>query len=152
MRNDWRMGEMSFRLMKEFSDTAYLDVFEKYYPSHYYYTICRERSVDKANSFISTVAAYKNVRSSKILDAILNKNPPANCAVATALSFIAVRSGGSYRTSQVPKKWIAAIMIISIIKPAIIILLKFKNIIFACLSDLFLSTLPITNFFWLRIC
>ncbi len=84
MKNNWRMGEISFRLMKEFPDTAYLDVFEKYYSSHYYYTICRERSVNKATSFISSVAAYKNARSSKILDAILNKNPPANCAVATA--------------------------------------------------------------------
>ena len=84
MKNNWRMGEMSFRLMKEFPDTAYLDVFEKYYPLNYYNSICRERSVDKATSFISAAAAYKNVRSAKMLDAILNKNPPANCAVATA--------------------------------------------------------------------
>ena len=83
MTNKWQMGEVSFKLMREFPDSSYQNILEAYYPLNYYNSICRERSVDKATSFINTVAVYKNNRSAKILNAIL-KEPPTNCAVDTA--------------------------------------------------------------------
>lgn len=83
LQNSWRMSNISFKLMEEFPDSTYLDVFEKYFPHEYYQSICRSRDIFKATSFIYTVAAYKNVRSSKILTGILNPNKFANCAVGT---------------------------------------------------------------------
>ncbi len=84
LANDWRMTDISFTLMREFPDTAYLDVYEKYYPERYYGSICRERSIDKAPGFINSIAVYKNVRSAKILDSILNKKPFINCPADTS--------------------------------------------------------------------
>lgn len=78
------LGELSFRLMSQFPDNEYLEVFENYYPRQFYRTICRERSVDDAVNFIISLAGYKNDRSARILDSILNKKPFVNCAADTS--------------------------------------------------------------------
>jgi hypothetical protein len=75
----WRLGLSSFALMREFPDTAYLAVFEKYYPGNFYSSICRESSIDNAGYFINAIAVYKNERSAKILGSILNRKPFINC-------------------------------------------------------------------------
>lgn len=79
LSNIWRLGLSSFGLMREFPDTAYLEVFEKYYLKKFYRTICRERSINNAQYFINSIAVYKNNRSAKILDSILNRKPFINC-------------------------------------------------------------------------
>ncbi len=73
------LNENCFRLMKEFPDTAYMQVYEAYYPRRFYKTICREKDVDKATDFINSIAGYKNERSANILDSILNRKPFINC-------------------------------------------------------------------------
>ncbi len=79
LSNSWRMSELSFRLMKEFPDTAYLEVFETYYPRNYYRSICMDRNSDKAVGFINSIATYKTQRSAIILDSILNRKTSVNC-------------------------------------------------------------------------
>lgn len=81
--NAWSMSEISFKLMKEFPDTAYLEVFETYYKRNFYRNICINKSVDNAIHFVQTVASYKSYRSAKILDSILNRKPFINCPVDT---------------------------------------------------------------------
>lgn len=81
---DGRMSELSFRLMKEFPDTAYLEVYENYYPVNYYRSICPNGNSDKAVDFINSISGYKNDRSSRILDSILNRKPFAKCLAETS--------------------------------------------------------------------
>ena len=83
LSNCRRISALSFKLMTEFPDTSYLQVYEKYYPRNYYLTICRDQSSDKAVDFINSVATYKTQRSSNILDSILNKKPFVNCPADT---------------------------------------------------------------------
>jgi hypothetical protein len=80
LENYWRISALSFTLMKEFPDTSYLQVFEKYYPSNFYRTICSEQGSDKAVGFINSIAIYKTQRSSNILDSILNRKPFVKCS------------------------------------------------------------------------
>jgi hypothetical protein len=84
LTNAWNMHNVSFNLLKEFPDTAYLEVFETYYKRNFYDNIYFDRSVADAVNFIQTVATYKNDRSAKILEAILNKKPFINCSEDTS--------------------------------------------------------------------
>jgi hypothetical protein len=84
LENCWRITALSFKLMSEFPDTSYLQVFEKYYPRKFYRSICRDQSSDKAVDFINSIATYKNQRSSNILDSILNRKPFVNCPADTS--------------------------------------------------------------------
>lgn len=84
MSNGWNMNEVSFKLMKEFPDTSYLEVFETYYKRNFYRNICIDKSVDNAVHFVETIATYKNNRSAKILGAILDKKPFINCSADTS--------------------------------------------------------------------
>lgn len=81
--NSWQMGQLSFRLMEDYSDAAYLDVYEKYYPRQYYRKICRDQTIDNAVYFIRSLTTYKNDRSARILDSILNRRPFIPCAADT---------------------------------------------------------------------
>jgi hypothetical protein len=58
--------------MEEFPDTSYLSVYESYYPRAFYRSIFLERNIEKAEQFIYSVSTYKNERSAKILDSMLN--------------------------------------------------------------------------------
>jgi hypothetical protein len=84
LENCWGISYSSFRLMTEFPDTSYLQVYEKYYPRNFYRTICKEQHTSKAVAFINSIATYKTQRSSKILDSILNKKPFVNCPADTS--------------------------------------------------------------------
>ena len=81
--NAWSMSEVSFKLMKDFPDTSYLEVFETYYKRNFYRNICIDKSVDNAVHFVQTIATYKNNRSAKVLESILNKKPFINCSADT---------------------------------------------------------------------
>jgi hypothetical protein len=78
------LGEVSWNLMSRYPNNEYLEVFEAYYPRNFYRTICRERSTTEAENFINSLAVYKNERSARILDSILNKKPFINCAADTS--------------------------------------------------------------------
>jgi hypothetical protein len=84
MTNVRGIQNISFRLLKEFPDTSYLEIFETYYKRNFYRNICTERSVDNAINFMESVAIYKSDRSAKILEAILNKKPFINCPADTS--------------------------------------------------------------------
>lgn len=81
--NAWSMSEVSFNLMKEFPDTSYLEVFETYFERNFYRNICIDGRVDNAVHFVQTIATYKNNRSARILETILNKKPLVNCSADT---------------------------------------------------------------------
>jgi hypothetical protein len=82
--NAWNMHAHSFKVLKEFPDTAYLDVFEKYYKDFFYSNVYVDRSVENAIDFIEALTTYKNERSVKILGAILAKNPIVDFSADTA--------------------------------------------------------------------
>jgi hypothetical protein len=84
LENCWKISSLSFTLMKEFPDTSYLQVFEKYYPRNFYHTIYRDQISDKAVDYINSLAIYKTQRSSNILDSILNRKPFMNCQADTS--------------------------------------------------------------------
>ena len=78
LSNCSQMSASSFRLMQDFPDSSYMEVYEDFYPSHYYHT--HFSSIEGETSFISSIAVYKNNRSAKILEDILN-NPPTTCCL-----------------------------------------------------------------------
>lgn len=83
LENIWRLNEFSFLLMEDFPDTAYLEVFEKYYPIYYNQSICRRLRSDIAIAFINSIAIYKSERSERILSTIFNKNPFIKCSTSS---------------------------------------------------------------------
>jgi len=79
-----RMAKTSSKLMQNYRDTSYIEMLERCYPKTFYRIICREGSVDDAESFINSVAVYKNERSEKILRSILSHKPFVPCLADTA--------------------------------------------------------------------
>jgi hypothetical protein len=77
------ISDVSWNLMSHYPNNEYLEVFEANYPRNFYRTICRNRTATEAVHFINSVAVYKNERSARILDSILNKKPFINCAADT---------------------------------------------------------------------
>ena len=75
LEGTWDLGNMSFQLMEEYPNDAYLEVYEKFYKHHFYGSIGRCGRTDKAINFMKSLATYKNERSCKILATILNKKP-----------------------------------------------------------------------------
>jgi hypothetical protein len=81
----WEMGSGSFLLMQEYQNESYLEVYEEYLARHFYHRICREQTTFYAELFIKSVATYKNERSAKILNAILNRKPLLPCSGDTSM-------------------------------------------------------------------
>jgi len=77
------LTEISFRLMKEFPNEAYLEVYEDYYPRSFYWVICRDRNTNLAEEYITSLATYQNQRSARILNEILNRKPFMPCTTDT---------------------------------------------------------------------
>lgn len=73
------IGSLSFRIMKEFPDTTYLEIFEKLYPQDFYRSYFQEGYYYmKTEDYMESIAVYKNAISSRILDWILNKKQYSN--------------------------------------------------------------------------
>jgi hypothetical protein len=70
-----RLGYTSFRLMKEFPDTAYGEVFTTIYPRRFYSRLYKEEDREAMEEFIQAVAAYRSAGSAKILGAIYYRKP-----------------------------------------------------------------------------
>jgi hypothetical protein len=82
-QNAWEMSHVSFGLMENFPDTAYLEILTKYYPRRFYRKICADQQVETSTSYIDALASYKTERSARILTAMLDRKPFAPCAADT---------------------------------------------------------------------
>lgn len=80
LENNWHMGELSFKLLIDYPNESYMEIFEKYFKDSFYYIACKQDASDNlAPQFIKSVASYKNERSARILDSMLNRRPFFPC-------------------------------------------------------------------------
>jgi hypothetical protein len=87
MNHVWALSDVSFRLMKEFPDTAYLDVLQSYHSRQFYkFSGIRPHgftgyNADKAapEDFIEALVVQQNDRSAKLLDTMLIYLPKYTC-------------------------------------------------------------------------
>ena len=87
MNHVWDLSYISFRLMKEFPDTAYLDVLQEYHRRQFYmFSGNRPHgftgyNADKASpeNFIDALVVQQNERSASLLDTILIYLPKVTC-------------------------------------------------------------------------
>jgi hypothetical protein len=87
MKHVWDLSDISFRLMKEFPDTAYLDVLQTYYRRQFYkFSGIRPHgftgyNADRAapEDFIEALVVQQNNRSAKLLDTMLTYLPKYTC-------------------------------------------------------------------------
>jgi len=87
MKHVWELSDVSFRLMKEFPDTAYLDVLQVYHRRQFYkFSGIRPHgftgyNADRAapEDFIQALVVQQNDRSAKLLDTILTHLPQYTC-------------------------------------------------------------------------
>jgi hypothetical protein len=87
MEQVWELSDVSFRLMKEYPDTAYLDVFQTYHRRQFYkFSGIRPHgftgfNADRAapEDFIEALVVQQNDRSAKLLDTMLTYLPKYTC-------------------------------------------------------------------------
>lgn len=87
MKHVWDLSDISFRLMKEFPDTAYLDVLQTYHRRPFYkFSGNRPHGfsgfvADRAapEDFIQALVVQQNDKSAKLLDTMLNRLPLQIC-------------------------------------------------------------------------
>jgi hypothetical protein len=87
MENVWRLSNISFQLMEEYPDTAYMDILQIYHRRHFYRFLGEKRGGFTGSNyygaepqdFIQALAAQQNDRSARLLDTILNRLPFMTC-------------------------------------------------------------------------
>lgn len=87
MKHVWDLSDVSFRLMKEFPDTAYLDVLQTYHRRQFYkFSGIRPHgftgyNADRAapEDFIEALVVQQNDMSAKLLDTMLTYLPKYTC-------------------------------------------------------------------------
>jgi hypothetical protein len=87
IQNVWKLSYVSFRLMKEFPDTAYFDGLQRYHRRQFYKFSGNRREgfsgfvPDRADpeDFIQALVAQQNDKSAQLLDTILNRLPLLTC-------------------------------------------------------------------------
>ena len=87
LKHVWELSDVSFRLMKEFPDTAYLDVLQTYHRRQFYkFSGNRPHgftgyNADRAapEDFIQALVIQKNERSAMLLDTMLTYLPKYTC-------------------------------------------------------------------------
>ncbi|HSZ86643.1 MAG TPA: hypothetical protein VK787_11470 [Puia sp.] len=87
MKHVWELSFISFRLMKEFPDTAYFDVLQTYHRRQFYKFSGNRREgfsgyiADKADpeDFIQALVVQQNEKSAKLLYTMLNRLPLRTC-------------------------------------------------------------------------
>jgi hypothetical protein len=87
MKHVWELSDVSFRLMKEFPDTAYLDVLQTYHRRQFYKFsgnrphgfsgIVADRAAPE--DFIQALVIQKNEKSAMLLDVMLTNLPKYIC-------------------------------------------------------------------------
>ena len=73
------MTSLSFRIMREYPNSQYIDVLAKYAKKGFYRTICLSHNTNEVGPFFRALAAYKDEKSAEILRAILNRKPFLPC-------------------------------------------------------------------------
>lgn len=87
MKQVWELSDVSFRLMKEFPDAAYLDVLQTYHRRQFYkFSGIRPHGFTGYNAdpaapedFIEALVTQQNERSAKLLDTMLTYLPKYTC-------------------------------------------------------------------------
>jgi hypothetical protein len=79
MQNFWQLSRVSFRLLREFPDTAYFDVFQEYHQGMFYHLCGNKYYAPKPIEFIEALAVYEDERSAKIIDTIFKRLPLLKC-------------------------------------------------------------------------
>jgi len=87
IKHIWELSDISFRLMKEYPDTAYLDVLQTYHRRQFYKFSGNRPGgfsgyiADRAapEDFIQALVIQKNDRSAKLLDTMLTTLPKYTC-------------------------------------------------------------------------
>ncbi len=87
MKQVWELSDVSFRLMKEFPDTAYFDVLQTYHRRQFYkFSGIRPHgftgyNADRAapEDFIEALVVQQNDRTAKLLDTMLTYLPKYTC-------------------------------------------------------------------------
>lgn len=79
--NSHYLRNVSFLLMKQYPDTAYLDVFQAFYPNAFHNSNCKFRFGTPTTEYIESLVIYQNERSAKILETILQQLPDLQCRV-----------------------------------------------------------------------
>jgi hypothetical protein len=83
LKNYWNLKATAFRLMRDFPDTAYLDVLEQYHRRGFYRTLNYQKDgftgykyedVD-AEDFVRAVGAHHHKRAAIIIDSIMQRIP-----------------------------------------------------------------------------
>jgi hypothetical protein len=69
--------------MQDYPNETYLDIYEDHFPRRFYRVVCRDQNFRFAESFIKSIAVYRNERSEKILSYILNRKPFMSCPIDT---------------------------------------------------------------------
>jgi len=80
------MSAISFRLMRDYPDTAYMEVLRYYFDKRRFYrNLSRSEyyAWDAGPEFLRTVASYRSDSSARILKAILNRKPFCSCTADT---------------------------------------------------------------------
>jgi len=86
LMHDWRLTEVSFRLMQDYPNATYMEAYERFYRRSFYNIHRINRDYQQGYfsttiSFIWSIASYRNERSARILDSILNKKPFTPCMI-----------------------------------------------------------------------
>jgi hypothetical protein len=79
MSNLYNLRDVSFILMREYPDTAYLDVFEAYFPIAFHNLNCKSRFETPTTEYIESLAVYQDERSAEIMEKILQQLPHLQC-------------------------------------------------------------------------
>jgi len=87
MRHVWELSDLSFRLMTEFPDTAYVDVLQTYHRRQFYkFSGIRPHGFSGFNAdraapedFIRALVVQQNDRSARLLDTMLTYLPKVTC-------------------------------------------------------------------------
>ncbi|MGB4771611.1 MAG: hypothetical protein WBP58_09135 [Chitinophagaceae bacterium] len=108
LKNYWNLKETAFRLLRDFPDTAYLDVLEQYHRRGFYRTLNYQKDGFtgfkyehvNAEDFIRAVGAHHHKRAAVILDTIMQRIPRfTNVDDPDYLKLIVVNT---FSTSEVP--------------------------------------------------
>lgn len=78
-----RVRERTFRLIRDYPDTAYMTVLGYFFPRRFYRQICINQGDDWGEIYIEAVGCYKNDSSAAILKAMLERKPFVPCRVDT---------------------------------------------------------------------
>lgn len=79
LRNTFWLGVLSFRLIREFPDTSYLSVLDKFERRGMGRKLCEDPYSTEVDYFFAALASYKQERAAEILSRMLYRQPLVDC-------------------------------------------------------------------------